>query len=439
LIRLIPQKVTWEIEKKFSVSSNSLSLFHKIIVFLFVIIIINSNLYPSNLRVGDGKKFSSIQTAINSANIGDTIVVFPGIYKENNIKVKFPLTFIGIEKPIIDGEEKGYIFDVSNVDSFSISGFELNNVGKSYTHDYSALHLFKVKKFRITNNILNNPFFALHIEKSKNGLISDNVINGNAVDEISSGNGIHLWHSSKVEVINNKIYNMRDGIYFEFVKHSIVKDNESKFNLRYGLHFMFSNDDKYENNLFENNGAGVAVMFSKYIFMRNNTFRLNWGTASYGLLLKEIYDADIINNVFEQNTIAVNAEGSNRVNYEKNTFDNNGWAIRFLGACYGNKLLFNNFMHNAFDISYNGRINGNLFDRNYWSEYTGYDLNKDGIGDIPYRPVKLFSYIVNRTPETIILLRSLFVDIINFSEKVSPIFTPDNLKDFNPLMKPNYD
>jgi len=199
---------------------------------------------------------------------------------------------------------------------------------------------------------------------------------------------------------------------------------------------MFSNDDIYENNLFEKNGAGVAVMFSKRIFMRNNIFRLNWGTASYGLLLKEIYDADIIENLFEQNTIGVNAEGSNRIVYERNNFKNNGWAIKFLGACYGNKLHQNNFMYNAFDIAYNGSINGNLFDKNYWSEYTGYDLNRDNIGDIPYRPVKLFSYIVNRTPETIILLRSLFVDIINFSEKVSPVFTPDNLKDFHPLMKP---
>ena len=62
-------------------------------------------------------------------------------------------------------------------------------------------------------------------------------------------------------------------------------------------------------------------------------------------------------------------------------------------------------------------------------------LDKDGIGDVPYRPVKLFSYIVNRTPETIILLRSLFIDIIDFSEKVSPVFTPDNLLDNNPLIK----
>ena len=78
-----------------------------------------------------------------------------------------------------------------------------------------------------------------------------------------------------------------------------------------------------------------------------------------------------------------------------------------------------------------------MFDKNYWSNYTGYDLDKDGIGDVPYRPVKLFSYVVNKTPEALVLLRSLFVDMINFSEKVSPVFTPDNLMDNNPLTKKN--
>ena len=377
----------------------------------------------------------SIQLAIDLAVSGDTVIVEKGIYTEFEIVIKKPLTIIGVDYPIVDAQEKGFVFDIT-ADSVTISGFKLINVGKSYIKDYSAIHAFKVNHFSIVNNFFENPFFAIHIEKSKNGLIANNTITGNAVEEHNSGNGIHLWHTSSVEVTNNKIEKMRDGIYFEFVKHSFVTGNVSRDNLRYGLHFMFSNDDIYDDNLFEKNGAGVAVMFSKRIFMRKNIFRLNWGTASYGLLLKEIYDADIIDNIFEQNTIGVNAEGSNRILYEKNKFNNNGWAIRFLGACYGNKMHQNNFMHNAFDISYNGSINGNLFDRNYWSDYTGYDLDKDNIGDVPYRPVKLFSYIVNRTPETIILLRSLFVDIINFSEKVSPVFTPDNLKDFHPLMKP---
>lgn len=169
--------------------------------------------------------------------------------------------------------------------------------------------------------------------------------------------------------------------------------------------------------------------------MIGNTFKKNWGTAAFGMLLKEINDAEISGNTFEENTIGISIEGSNRIEYKNNNFTKNGWAVKVRGACYANTFSNNNFLYNSFDISYNSQLNDNKFNQNYWSDYTGYDLDKNGIGDVPYRPVKLFSYIVNKTPETIVLLRSLFMDIIDFSEKVSPVFTPDKLLDANPLMK----
>ncbi len=403
---------------------------------VLLFLIINAiGLLAEEIKVCASCEHTSINKAIQSAQSGDTLIIEEGIYYESDLIVDKPLTILGYNRPVIDGQEKSYIFDIVS-DSVTIKGLFIKNIGRSFTTDFAAIHTYGIKHFIFEDIILENPFFGFHIEKSSNGLIQNNSIRGNAVTEHSSGNGIHLWHCSRIRVLNNKIEKMRDGIYFEFVKHSLVKDNESRNNIRYGLHFMFSNDDQYEGNIFENNGAGVAVMFSKNIYMKYNTFRLNWGSASYGLLLKEINDAIITNNTFDQNTIGVNADGANRITLENNNFKNNGWAIRFLGACYGTKIIKNNFLHNALDISYKGNMNGNIFDRNYWSDYAGYDLDKDNIGDVPYRPVKLFSYIVNKTPETIILLRSLFVDIINFSEKVSPIFTPDNLKDMNPLMKP---
>ncbi|PIQ17909.1 MAG: hypothetical protein COW66_09240 [Flavobacteriaceae bacterium CG18_big_fil_WC_8_21_14_2_50_34_36] len=273
------------------------------------------------------------------------------------------------------------------------------------------------------------------MEKSSNGIISNNTISSNAKEEAHSGNGVHLWHSENMTVSNNHITKMRDGVYFEFVNNSTVSKNTCKNNLRYGLHFMFSNDDAYLDNIFESNGAGVAVMFSKRIKMYRNLFKKNWGAASYGLLLKEINDAELKNNIFEDNTIGIHADGTNRILFTENDFLNNGYAIKVLGACYNNTFSKNNFLSNSFDLAYSGNINENVFDQNYWSSYTGYDLDKNGIGDVPYRPVKLFSYLVNKTPEAIILLRSLFIDIIDFSEKVSPIFTPADLVDSNPQMK----
>ena len=278
-------------------------------------------------------------------------------------------------------------------------------------------------------------FFGIYLEKSQNGRVYHNNIIGDAVEEFNSGNGIQLWYCQNIEVDQNIVQHVRDGIYLEFSDNITIKNNTSSNNVRYGLHFMFSNDDVYENNHFENNGAGVAVMFSKKIKMLNNIFMKNWGTASFGLLLKEINDAEISGNTFQENTIGINIEGSNRIDYDNNQFIKNGWAIKVRGACYTNSFRFNNFLYNSFDISYNSKLNDNVFEKNYWSNYTGYDLDQDGIGDVPYRPVKLFSYIVNRTPETIVLLRSLFMDIIDFSEKVSPVFTPDNLLDNLPLMK----
>lgn len=376
----------------------------------------------------------SVSAGIKNAAPYDTLRVKKGTYKEYNILIDKPLTIIGENFPVIDGENQGEIVRIVS-DHVTVDGLFLINVGTSYTTDYAAIRVVKSEYFEIRNVVLEKLFFGIYLEKSNNGRVYHNKIIGDAVDEYNSGNGIQLWYCKNVEVERNIVQHVRDGIYLEFSDNILIKDNTSTDNLRYGLHFMFSNDDIYTNNTFENNGAGVAVMFSKRIKMIDNTFRKNWGTASFGMLLKEINDAEIIGNTFEENTIGINIEGSNRITYKNNSFIQNGWAIKILGACYTNTFTQNNFLYNSFDISYNSKLNDNVFDKNYWSGYTGYDLDKNGMGDVPYRPVKLFSYIVNKTPETIVLLRSLFMDIIDFSERVSPVFTPDNLLDSSPLMQ----
>jgi len=408
---------------------------NKIVLFLAVILMAYPS-YAQKIEVCTTCPISTLKKAIAVAKDYDTITIKKGTYKEHSIIVDKPLTIIGKNYPVIDGEKKGEIITVIS-DNVTVDGLFIINVGTSYTADYAAIRIKRSKHFTVKNLVFEKLFFGIYLEKSSYGKVYHNKIIGDAVEEYNSGNGIQLWYSNHIQIEHNYVQHVRDGIYLEFSDNCIIKNNVSEQNIRYGLHFMFSNNDEYRDNTFENNGAGVAVMFSKKIKMFNNTFKENWGTASYGLLLKEINDAEIVGNTFEENTIGINIEGSNRITYKNNNFINNGWAVKVRGACYTNRFLANNFLYNSFDISYNSNVNDNVFDRNYWSNYTGYDLNKDGIGDVPYRPVKLFSYIVNRTPETIILLRSLFIDIIDFSEKVSPVFTPDNLLDNNPLMKKN--
>ena len=399
----------------------------------FFLIFVFIELSAKQIEVCSTCEVKTLKQAFAQIQGGDEIVLQAGEYKEHDLEVFVPFTLTGVGNPIIDGEMVGTILSVKT-DSFTIDGVTFRNVGQSYTKDFAAVVISRCNYFILKNNTLENVFFGFLVEKSHFGQIFGNHISGTRKNESNSGNGIQLWHSSDTDVYDNEVHGMRDGIYFEFVDNSKVFNNLSHNNIRYGLHFMFSNTDEYYYNIFRNNGAGVAVMFSKIILMHHNRFEFNWGAASYGLLLKEIYDAEIYDNIFEQNTTGVTTEGSTRINFNNNQFLRNGWAVKVTGGCYDNMFHQNDFSHNAFDLSFNGHLNGSSFEGNFWSEYTGYDLDRNGVGDVPYRPVKLFSYIVNRTPETIVLLRSLFVDIINFSEKVSPVFTPDNLLDNSPLM-----
>lgn len=406
----------------------------KSILMLLIFGIFTHSVFSKTITVCESCTYKIISEAVLQAEDYDTILIKKGTYKEFNITIDKPLTLLGENYPVIDGEDKGEIITIYS-DNVTVDGLFIINVGTSYTTDYAAIRVVKSEKFLIQNVVLEKLFFGIYLEKSNNGRVYNNKIIGDAVEEFNSGNGIQLWYCKNVEVEQNIVQHVRDGIYLEFSDYITITNNSSTNNVRYGLHFMFSNHDIYQNNLFENNGAGVAVMFSKHIKMYNNTFRNNWGTASFGMLLKEINDAEIIGNTFKENTIGINIEGTNRIVFKENDFISNGWALKVRGACYTNSFINNNFMYNSFDLAYNSRLNDNKFEENYWSNYTGYDLDKNGIGDIPYRPVKLFSYVVNRTPEAIILLRSLFIDIIDFSEKVSPVFTPDNLMDNAPKMK----
>jgi nitrous oxidase accessory protein len=404
-------------------------------ILFFLVLLISGSGWAKTWTVCPTCANKSVAKMVARAAPFDTVLVKKGTYAEFNIQIKKPLTLLGEGYPVIDGQMKGEILTIYS-DSVTVDGLFIINVGTSYTTDYAAIRLVKCKYFVIQNVVLEKLFFGIYLEKAAHGRIYNNKIIGDAKDEYNSGNGIHLWYAHYVEVSHNIVQRTRDGIYLEFSDNITIKNNQSRENLRYGLHFMFSNNDVYTKNTFENNGAGVAVMFSRHIKMTDNRFVNNWGPTAYGLLLKEITDAEITGNLFEQNTTGISIEGSSRINYTGNTLRKNGWAIKVVGACYTNRFTKNNFVHNSFDVAYNSQLHDNEFVGNYWSNYTGYDLNRDGIGDVPYRPVKLFSYIVNRTPETIILLRSLFMDIIDFSEKVSPAFTPDNLVDAQPLMKP---
>jgi len=387
------------------------------------------------IHVGKNKLYTSVQKGIDAAVTGDTVLVDPGHYKEHDIRINKKIYVKGLQYPVIDGEKKSGIFTI-HADGAVLDGFKIINGGRAETQDLAGVLIEDSYKVSVINNKLDDTNFGIYSQHSSNCTIKNNQIKSYATDEVQSGNGIHCWRSDSLLIIGNDISGHRDGLYFEFVTNSLVWRNRSHDNIRYGIHFMFSHHDTYISNIFENNESGVAVMFTHQIQMYNNFFLDNWGGAAYGILLKEITDADISGNHFSHNTTAIQMEGCNRNNIFKNTFSNNGWAIKISASSLDNTITENNFLGNTFDIGTNGSLVQNTFNGNYWDKYEGYDINRDNIGDVPYHPVSMYSMIIDSNPAALMLFRSLIVSLLDKSEKILPGITPENLKDETPLMRP---
>lgn len=377
----------------------------------------------------------SLKEGIKLAKNGDTIFVESGLYKEGNIILEKSLTIIGHNLPVLDGENKYEILTI-HADNVTIQGLKFINTGIASINDIAAVKILDSKGLRITNNQFENAFFGIYLANSSQSWIENNILTAKGTYENQIGNGIHLWKCEHITIHNNKIKGHRDGIYFEFVTNSLITNNHSEGNLRYGLHFMFSHNDDYLNNRFVNNGAGVAVMYTKNVKMIGNSFEQNWGSSAYGLLLKDIRDSQVLQNQFTENTIGIHLEGVSRSHFESNTFKGNGYAVRLQASSDDNVFTKNNFSSNTFDIATNGTLVLNKINNNYWDKYQGYDLNKDGIGDIPFHPVSIYAMIVERIPAAVLLWRSFLVTLIDRAEKAIPVLTPENMKDDFPTMKP---
>jgi nitrous oxidase accessory protein len=385
--------------------------------------------------VGKDQRIHTVQQALQFAHNGDTILVYPGIYKEKNIIVRKPVYLKGIGLPELDGEKKFEIFHVE-VSNVTIEGFKLMRSGVSDVYEMAAIKVANARNVVIKNNVLENNFFGIYVQYSSRCVVAGNNIRSAQKVSYETGNAIHCFKCDSMMIAANYITGHRDGIYFEFVTHSLIRQNTSEKNIRYGLHFMSSHFNTYIANAFRNNGAGVAVMYTHDIRMINNVFEMNTGEASYGLLLKEITDSYIQGNKFNKNTAAIYMERANRVRVNGNSFKNNGWAMRIEASCSDDVITNNNFSGNSFDVSTNGSLVLNTFNKNYWDKYDGYDLNRDGSGDVPFRPVSLYSMILEKNPAASILMRSIMVSLLDKAEKIFPSLIPEDLIDNSPLMKP---
>ena len=282
-------------------------------------------------------------------------------------------------------------------DDVTIRGLEFRNVATSYVEDRAAIKVQRCDRLRHREQPHRGRFLR-HLSRRRRSTVAsrDNRLHARArarnprqATAFISGRRTHIT------IEDNEITGHRDGIYLEFVHESEVRDNVSANNLRYGMHFMYSDDCRYIANTFRHNGSGVAVMYTKRVVMIGNRFEDNWGARLVRSAAQGDQRRRTCAAIASPGTrSALLADGATRLVADGNEFTDNGWAVKLLASTQDGRFTSNNFVGNTFDVATNSRETTTSFAGNYWDDYRGYDLNRDGIGDVPHHPVRLFSLLV---------------------------------------------
>jgi nitrous oxidase accessory protein len=378
------------------------------------------------------------------------VVIPPGVYTEH-IRIDKPLRLIGHTgpdspgaRPILDGGASGDIVEIA-AENVEIRGFVIRNTGIDLDRENCAIRVL-AGHATIQDNVLEDVLFGIDLKQAPDSVVRGNHIGGKKLDIARRGDGLRLWRCDRVLVENNTVHDGRDTILW-YSTGVTVRGNRCE-RCRYGLHLMFSDDVTLEENLLGENSVGVYFMYSKNLVLRNNRLTRNRGPSGYGLGLKETDLYRVEGNVFVGNRVGVYLDGSPFTTqvpgrFEGNTFADNDVGMTFLPSVHANVITGNNFLDNIEQISVQGRgeLTGNDFATdgrgNFWSDYTGYDADHNGIGDYTHESQRLFESFLDREPKLRILLFSPAQQAVEFVGRALPAIQPEpKFTDPFPLMNP---
>lgn len=403
----------------------------------------NAELIEADYTVSPDGPISSISHAIDLAQDGDTILVGNGVYKER-IVIDKSISLIGIDKPIIDGQGKGTIVLIK-APKCTIKGFIVRGSGTSLTTEDSGIVLDSAPDSVISNNQLKDVLFGIYLKNSPRTIISDNKITGKDLPLPQRGDGIRLWYSSKAKILNNHIIKSRDLVMWWSGK-AIIKGNKVEKG-RYGLHYMYSNDNVFEDNIFTENSVGGFLMYSNGIKFYHNIFANNQSFATgYGIGFKDLDDVVAEENLFINNRIGLYLDNSPHLIDSWNEIVGNVIAFNDIGASLMPSIERNIFVSNSFidnteqiEVRGGGTLSGNKWylsnSGNFWSDYVGYDDNSDGIGETPYKAENLFESLVDTYPNLRLFIFSPVSLAIELASNAFPLIKPvTKITDEYPLL-----
>ncbi len=414
----------------------------------FVLSLVLSHAYAdTHLVTPDG---ASPQSLIDAAAAGDTVRFMAGRYKVN-LRIDKPLVVEGEEGAILDGDNHGNVLTIAAKEvvvrglGIEFSGHNLTDLNAGIFVEPGADNVL------IENNHLEQNAFGIWLDATTGSQVLNNRIHGEPERRSQDrGNGVHMFNTSGAMVRGNEIWETRDGVYIDTSNHNAIEGN-TIYDLRYGVHYMYSHNNRVVGNVTRNTRTGYALMQSKYLTVLNNRSE---NDRNYGILMNFITNSEIANNQVVAAQVGsayvtgggaiVGAEGKAIFIYNSqfnklygNHFSRSDIGIHITAGSEQNEVYGNAFKGNRVQVKY---VANRLQEwskeghGNYWSDYLGWDLNADGVGDKYYEPNDAIDKLLWKYPMARVLINSPAVQTLRWVQEQFPVFRPQGVRDSSPLM-----
>ncbi len=391
------------------------------------------------LVVSSTGPYTTIEAALSAAHDGDTIEVHGGQYPA--LVIEKSVSLVGVDWPVIDGGGQGTVVLI-NAPGVAFSGFEVRGSGDEPDRDHAGITI-TASNIVVENNRLHDVLFGIFVSQADNAIVRGNDIASKDKYELGrKGDSVRLWYSQDVLVEDNVIHNARDVVIW-YSENVILRGNTIDTG-RYGVHLMYCDGAQIENNTLRDNSVGVYTMYSNHVTLRGNDIRGQRGPSGYALGFKDADYVDVTDNVIVDNRAGLFIDGTpfspqGYGRFTQNILAFNDVGIILLTAVRGNTFENNTLWENIEQVALQGggKPGNNVWQGNYWSDYTGFDGDGDGVGDSPYAAERFFESLTDREPMLRALLYSPAAQTIEFAAASFPIIKPQpKLVDPAPSMTP---
>ena len=387
----------------------------------------------AEVRVAPG----GLDAALAGAGPGDVLRLAPGRHA-GPLHLDRPVTLEGEPGAVVDGRGSGSVIVVA-ADAVTVRGLTVQGSGSDGAALDSGIRVLRgVDGALIEGNHLIDNLHGVDVHGATGTIVRANRIEGRQ-DRIVNrrGNGVYVWNAPGTVVEGNQIYWGRDGIFANASKQNLFRDNVFR-DLRFAVHYMYTNDSEISGNVSIGNTLGFALMFSNRIVVRGN---FSLGDRTHGVMLNYANNATVEANLVrggthEKCTFIYNAHKNRIVG---NRFENCAIGIHFTAGSERNTISGNAFVGNRNQVKYVGTRHVEWSENgtgNFWSDHPAFDLDGDGRADSPFRPNDLMDHILWSQPAAKLLLGSPAVQLVRWSQAAFPATLPGGVLDRAPLMVP---